>query len=147
MTEAELGSEIARALRAWDSCGFSGLCERDKLLVAIGALEAEVNNGGLDQYYFNNAGDLWKAAVAALRTVGAVRMAELVERSSSRFGVDGPSTKCEQRRVELLKLTQSERENAFAELDREFWSYPDDVSALLRGYLVNRRPGARRDDA
>ncbi|MCR9164839.1 MAG: DMP19 family protein [Nannocystaceae bacterium] len=136
MMEAELTAEIDGARTRCEVVGFSELSERDQLLVAVGALEADVNNGGFDQFYFNSAGDLWRQAVAGLRVVGAVRMAELVERSSLMFGPAGPLQNRERRQAQLLALTESaEDPDVFSELDREFWSYPDDVSALLRAHL------------
>lgn len=37
---------------------FTVLSERDRVLVCVVELEAEINNGGFSQYYFNSAGDL-----------------------------------------------------------------------------------------
>lgn len=42
--------------KLWDQ-GFGVLDQREQLLVTIWGLEADVNNGGFDQYYFNSYGD------------------------------------------------------------------------------------------
>lgn len=64
--------------------------EVDKVLVAIWVLEADVNNGGLDQYHFNSAGDFAFYAEQALQSIGAHAMARIVARANSLFGPDGP---------------------------------------------------------
>jgi hypothetical protein len=70
---------------------FECLAARDRVLVTIWGLEAEVNNGGFDQYYFNGAGNQAFFAPEALRLIGASRMAEVVARANAVFGPEGPS--------------------------------------------------------
>jgi hypothetical protein len=44
----------------------------------VEGLEAEVNNGGFDQYFFKSAGDEAVAAIAALIAIGATKIAALL---------------------------------------------------------------------
>jgi len=48
-------------------------------------LEAEVNNGGYNQFYFNSSGQFAKALPDALKLVGATKFADLTERANSTF--------------------------------------------------------------
>jgi len=48
-------------------------------------LEAEVNNGGYDQFYFNNSGLFYKDLPGALRLIGATKYADLTERANDTF--------------------------------------------------------------
>lgn len=69
---------------------FDELTVPERVFVAVWALEADVNNGGFDQYYLNSAGDHAWFAPAALRTIGAERTAAIVEQANAEFGPDGP---------------------------------------------------------
>jgi hypothetical protein len=56
MEDLSLLVERARTRLAggtWDA-----LSDRDRILITVWELEADVNNGGFDQYFFNSAGDL-----------------------------------------------------------------------------------------
>ncbi|WP_433900543.1 DMP19 family protein [Sphingobacterium puteale] len=51
----------------------------------ISRLEAEVNNGGYNQFYFNSSGQFATALPEALKLVGATQFADLTERANSTF--------------------------------------------------------------
>ena len=46
---------------------------RSAVSTLIEALEAEVNNGGFDQYFYNSAGDNTAETIQALETIGATK--------------------------------------------------------------------------
>jgi hypothetical protein len=109
---------------------FGSLPLRDQILVTIWGLEADVNNGGFDQYYFNGSGNQAWFAPTALRNIGAHRMASIVERANAMFGEAGPSPDPDKRQSALFEITDA-NEGAWEALDRKFYEYPDDISALL----------------
>jgi len=51
----------------------------------IWLLEAEVNNGGYNQFYFNSSGQFYKHLPEALRLVGAPKFADLTQRANDLF--------------------------------------------------------------
>jgi len=55
---------------------FSELSPSERVFILIWDLEAEVNNGGFNQFFFNSAGDRASATPAALRAIGRSRSAE-----------------------------------------------------------------------
>lgn len=113
---------------------FGQLPESDRVLITIWGLEAEVNDGGFDQYYFNGAGAQARHAPAALRRIGAEAMATIVERANALFGVQGPPEDDVARQEALFALT-TVKEGPWEDLDRLFYAYPDDISTLLEQYL------------
>lgn len=123
-----------------DSCSrftgsnFSSLSERDQILVTIWGLEAEVNNGGFDQYYFNGAGDRAWFAPKALRSIGAHHMASIAERANALFGEDGPPVDPNERLSALFRITENNAET-WEHLDREFYAYPENIGHLLVGHF------------
>lgn len=48
-------------------------------------LEAEVNNGGYNQFYSNSSGQFAKSLPEALKLVGATKFADLTERANNTF--------------------------------------------------------------
>jgi hypothetical protein len=57
------------------------LAPADRLILLIGELEADVNNGGFDQYLRNKGRGRAGAALSALRAVGARRTARMLEKA------------------------------------------------------------------
>ena len=138
--EVDLEAAADRAFRMYETAGFRGLAADEQILVAIWGLEADVNNGGFEQFYFNSSGDLAAHAASALRTIGAVRMASIVEAASGRFGPAGPSGDRAVRQGQLRRLVGAS-DDLFEDLDRKFYEYPDDIAALLAAHLARKPPG------
>jgi hypothetical protein len=95
------------ASRRHQVAGFWALSEVDRVLMSIWMLEADVNNGGFHQYYFNSAGDTAYYAPTAMRAIGARAMADIVERANARFGPDGPPKGRNVRQEALFALPDS----------------------------------------
>ncbi|HEX5413602.1 MAG TPA: DMP19 family protein [Terriglobia bacterium] len=96
-------------------------------------LEAEVNNGGFDQFFYNSTGDNTEEAIQALEAIGASSMAEILRRAAGKFP-DGMPPKDRVARQDLL-LQISPDGHAFEDLDSQFCGYPDDLSGLLAKYV------------
>lgn len=62
---------------------FSDLSASERVFILVWEVEAEVNNGGFNQFFLNTAGDRASATAAALRTIGAERTASIVDRANS----------------------------------------------------------------
>ena len=97
-------------------------------------LEAEVNNGGFDQYFYNSAGDNTAETIQALDAVGAMHMANILRRAAAKFPGGMPPKERFTRQAVLLELFPEAA--AFEELDNEFYAYPDDLSSLLKKFVA-----------
>ena len=95
-------------------------------------LEAEVNNGGFDQFFYNSTGDDTAETIQALETIGASRMADIVKRAASKFPGNMPPKDRFARQDVLLQVSPDG--DGFEELDGEFYGYPDDLAELLQKY-------------
>jgi hypothetical protein len=115
--------------------GFEDLSEIDRILVSIWSLEADVNNGGFHQYYFNSSGDTARYAPVALRAIGAPIMAGIVDNANCLFGPSGPPIPRDERQQALSAL----RDELWDDLDRQFYVYPEDISSLLEQFLEARQ--------
>lgn len=104
--------------------------QRDRELVALWRLEADVNNGGFLQFFGNWGERNHRTAVAALDAIGAHQTAEIVR---VMYAVIEPYGQTDEV-VSLADLpgllSESERER-LEELDETFWEYPDQLPRLV----------------
>ena len=113
---------------------FEELTEPERVFVAVWTLEADVNNGGFDQYYLNSSGDHAWFAPTALRAIGAEQAAAIVEKANAEFGPDGPPRDHEIRLAEFDEVSVKAAKR-WDDLDQAFYAYPDDLTALLGAYV------------
>ena len=131
--------KISEAVWAREAAvGANGLTPAEKVFLRVWNLEAEVNNGGFNQYYQNSAGDHALETPAALREIGASEAASLVESANQVFGPTGPSRDRDERTRALEQLGKSATD-ALGTLDTRFYEYPDNLSDLLRRYVDQNR--------
>src|SRR5690349_10093080 len=125
---------------------FDALSAPERVFRAVWELEAEVNNGGFHQYFFNSSGQFAPFALGALRAVGASQTAGMLQRAISVIGTDVQWSNDAARQERLVALPDA----AVAELDdldRAFLGYPDNLTALLYNYVCAHRAefGASRE--
>jgi len=95
-------------------------------------LEAEINNGGFDQFFFNTSGDRTAEIIIALSSIGAVHTATIVKAACAKFP-GGIPPKDKDVRQELLEQISPDSD-AFEEEDEAFLEYKDDLSGLVENY-------------
>lgn len=115
---------------------FEQLSEPERVFLCVWELEAEVNNGGFHQYYFNSAGDHAQEVSHALETIGAPQTASIVRQANALFGPSGPSPDHFIRQNQLLAIG-SAAEDQMVKLDEEFYGYPppEVLKDLLEPYV------------
>lgn len=120
-----------------ESKGTESLEENELLIYVIWSFEAELNNGGFHQYFFNSAGDFAVEAHSSLQKIGAVGMAELLN-SAIQIAFNGETPKNRIERQSLLELDEEEKEEALGELGSNFYSSDENIAELVNMYLANR---------
>jgi hypothetical protein len=99
----------------------------------VGDLEAELNNGGFDQFFFNAAGDRTAETIAALEAIGAKHAASIVRAAAAKFpGGIPPADRAT--RQDLLSESVSPESDAFESEDEAFLEYRDDLEVLVSRY-------------
>jgi len=87
----------------------------------IWALEAEVNNGGYNQFYFNSSGQFYKHLPDALKFVGANKFADLTKQANDTF--EKENTKITQHQDGTLEgFSKSYEDNPLNKFDDEFYN-------------------------
>lgn len=102
----------------------------------IWILEAEVNNGGYNQFYFNSSGQFYKQLPGALQLVGADQFANLTTRANAVF--EKENKKITQHQDGTLEgFSKSYDENPLNKLDDEFYELykTEDLQQLQIDYI------------
>ncbi len=95
-------------------------------------LEAEVNNGGFNQFYFNSSGQLADLAEDSFKIIGAVKFADLVKQANSVYDdIKDDLEKFNDGTIE--SFSKSYEQNPLNELDDKFYKlYKDEPLGQIR---------------
>lgn len=127
MVSSALGIPLASEIPSVDAT-----LSRDDVQMLVGELEAEVNNGGFDQFFFNEAGNRVVETIEALEAIGAHKTADIVRRACARFPGGMPPAAWFARQ-EVLEVVSPDSE-AFEQEDQEFYAYDEDLASLVAAY-------------
>ena len=86
----------------------------------IWVLEAEVNNGGFNQYYFNPSKQYAEFTPDALQLIGAIKWVDLMKRANHIFELENKKIKNHQDGT-LEGFSKSYEDNPLNDLDTEFY--------------------------
>lgn len=120
LQQAFYASYQSAARKAYSEGARRPLTSRERLVVLVGELEADVNNGGFTQYLANKGRRRAGAALRRLEAIGASRAARLLRRA-------------------LSMPAESTRMGA---LDDEFYRRPEDLAALTMRFLRRHETGS-----
>ena len=136
-TEAEM--KIDDYLNRKSSFGdnMEKLTTPEKNFLFVENLLREVNNGGFNQWFFNSSGDHAHETLIALKNIGAIKMADIVEKAIS-FWPGAKVPKDELARRDILEEISDTADPEWNKLDNMFYSGKDDLDdyqELLLGYV------------
>lgn len=81
--------EQALGLKA-ERVGVEGLSEEELIILAVEALEREVNNGGYSQFFYNSSKEYTPVVVDALNRIGCPETAKLTRKAIDVLNIDEP---------------------------------------------------------
>lgn len=102
---------------------------------AVEMLDAEVRNGGFEQYFFNSSGNRWRFAKAGLEAMGSSGKLAILQEAIAVFGRAEPSTDRAIRHRQLSRLGEKGDE-AFGKLARRYYDDSENVMAMSARYAV-----------
>lgn len=104
-----------------------------RLVFAMAWYEAEVNNGGHDQFFTNSTGIVWKDALDGFVAVGAVERANILKEAAKRMG-GNPSFDRDERSDQIDKFKAD-----FEDLDLKFYELKDEFEGRVNKYIKEHR--------
>jgi hypothetical protein len=120
--------------------GYLALTEAEKTFYSVWWLDADVNNGGFDQYFFNSYSDHVTDAARGLDLIGAPAAAEIVRSAIGVFPPPGPSADRDFRQDQLDGLSDDAQAKLKALTDA-FFERPHDLEHLLATYAISHKLG------
>lgn len=135
MTDSKPKSRMDRFYERIETHGFESLTLSERASFGLTWLYMETNNGGLHQFFFNDAGKLAPDALRGLEMVGAPATASILRRAMSVFpdGVVPPDQ--EQRRAFMCDSLTEDQEDLLSDLTTEFFQSREPVAELLDTYV------------
>ena len=127
----------SKASRFW-KVEYGALSAPEQVFLSVWELEAEVNNGGFHQYFWNSSGALTDHACKALQAIGATKAAALVAQATAITGKNINWTD-DNARMEAIGALSQDALDKLDRLDKAFFEYPDDLTDLLYRYVAAHR--------
>jgi hypothetical protein len=106
-----------------------------KVFSAIWSVESEVNNGGFSQYFLNFSSETAGFVAEALDTIGVPKTADICKRAVAVAFPAGMPSEPEEIQAAAADISDETEEKLDA-LDREFYSYPHDLTGLLFSFVA-----------
>ncbi len=131
-----LAFEQAIDLKAYHR-GSGSVSAEEQVLLAVEALEREVNNGGYSQFFLNSSKEYAPIVVDALNRIGCGDAALLTQRAIEALGIGGPMT------VEAIDLAMErdngERDAKLQECDERYYGVVGCLAAPLLEFVRRNR--------
>src|SRR6266436_4791635 len=117
--------------------GIDSLTAEEQVILAVEALEREVNNGGYSQFFFNSSNKYAPIIVDALQRIGCPEAARLTKRAIHIVGVD-PTTRSHSYQNAIAELTP-EQDEALGRCDTEYYRVVGDLAGPLFQFIKSER--------
>ncbi|MBI1826496.1 MAG: DUF4375 domain-containing protein [Planctomycetes bacterium] len=124
--------------------GEGSLTTEERIVLAIEALEAEVNNGGCDQFFFNSSGAYAPIIVQALRSIGREDVAALTDEAVGALEIRGPLTA--DAVDAAMQLENVYRDNKLSDCTSRYFQIAGDLAPALFAFIKANSGKIDRDD-
>lgn len=124
-----------RIWKSEENSGYGSLPDHQRYYRAVCMCDAEINNGGLAQYFVNSSGDHWRDALAGLEAMGSKERLGVLREAISLFGPDGPSGDRDNRQEQLSKLYKK-NDSIFEALETRYYNSAEVVEVLATRFVL-----------
>ena len=135
MSAPQKKSRLDRLFDRIQSHGFQSLTPSERAAFALRWLYVEVNNGGFDQFFFSDAGQLAGDALKGLEFLGARGTADILRRAMSIFPNGNVPIDQTERQKFLSDSLTDDQKHMLEKCDDEFYKSTEPVSDLLTEYI------------
>lgn len=122
-------------MNLYDRRGFDEMTQPQQFCLAVILYLDEVDNGGHNQYFYNDDSDLYKVAIGGLHAMGAAPQAAILSDASLAFAPAQPASTEEARRHQMEEFGPVQ-EGIFKTADQRFYQFEDKPGARLETLMT-----------
>jgi len=112
--------------------GLQSLGDEERIVLAVEALEREVNNGGYEQFFLNSTREYAPIIVDALTRIGCRRTAAITQKALEALRCFPLTPEA----IENAMLEESEdRDQALFVCDNQYFARPEDIEGHLLAFI------------
>ncbi|HKT89847.1 MAG TPA: DUF4375 domain-containing protein [Candidatus Sulfotelmatobacter sp.] len=116
--------------------GEGALSYEERVIVAIEALEREVNNGGYRQFFINSSAEYLPIVIDALLRIQCPATAALTRRAVETLGLTELGREAVQNRIQVQ---DAKRDSALNEIDSLYYKSSEHIAARLFAFIKDNR--------
>lgn len=124
--------------------GYDDLKQPEKVVICVWSLKGEIDNGGFEQWFFNESGDWAIDTPESLRLINAPLAAAMVENSIAIFPKGPPPQNTDERR-EFLESASDDTNKKWHQLSEQFYKEEEDLESLLLAYAKKNIKTSKND--
>jgi hypothetical protein len=114
----------------------AGLTNEERLVLAIEALEREVNNGGYHQFFINESREFAPIIVESLTRIECPRTATIAQKALNALRLSSLTVKA----IEgVMAAPGKARENELSQCDKEYYEAGEDIAGRLFSFIKANR--------
>ena len=117
--------------------GMVNLNDVEEIILAVEALEREVNNGGYHQFFVNPSNKFVAVIVEALKRIGCPKTAEITQRAIDTLALSGPLTP--EAIDQIIYEDDEERDDKLNQCDNIYYHSDEDIAARLFSFIKNHK--------
>ena len=114
--------------------GLPSLTDAERVVLAVEALEREVNNGGFSQLFFNSPEQV-PTVVSSLKAIGATGVAEIAEAAIGALGIKGKVTANAVERAISIDDEDDVMEERLNQFDQRYYETAGDLADPLLAFI------------
>ena len=112
----------------------------EHVVLAVEALEREVNNGGYDQFFANSSRQFAPTIVDSLRRIGCMKAASITQKAIKALGVSDLTVQA----IDTAMATDDEqRLKKFAQCDDAYYKNAEPIAERLFAFIKANKAGIR----
>jgi len=119
--------------------GDGSLSMEERMILAIQALESEVNNGGYEQFFINSSNVYASMVVEALVRIGCNRTAEITQQAIDALHLENLNVEA----IEAAMASDNADVSAMSECDNSYFKSGEDIGGQLFSFIKQNRGAFR----
>lgn len=112
--------------------GDAALSQQERVVLAIEALEREVNNGGYEQFFLNSSREFAPMIVQALISIGCPKTSKLTKRALDALGLVNITGEAIEK---AMSENSEERSEELSRCDSSYFAAEEAIAARLFAYI------------